>query len=345
MFCRFFLAELVAAGPFMRNTVTAARINALQVLVARLDALMLWPGMKVINAKLRAADRMLDHSLSMLVTQVRHFFRFSDNPVLVEAATRLLDMLEHYGKVGRKNYEAEVGIITSILANLNGAYAADVTALGIGALKDALQAALDNFTALIKERDDLDNARPKGPDGKNDTFAKVRKAIIALYREIEAIINSGAELQLSQEFPPFIAKINPEIVRLNSLHHRALRSLKDAQIAPIADQPWTGIPATPPIKVYFVLADGTIVLLILGKDYNVTYDKNIDVGNARCTIHGKGGYKDSQTVTFVIKRGPLNAAAAAAAEEEFRRELEAKAETAKAAKAAKAGMVAKGEGI
>jgi hypothetical protein len=46
-------------------------------------------------------------------------------------------------------------------------------------------------------------------------------------------------------------------------------------------------------------------------------------------------------VTFVIKRGPLNAAAA----EEFRQELAAKAETAKAAKAAKAGIVAKGEGI
>jgi hypothetical protein len=79
--------------------------------------------------------------------------------------------------------------------------------------------------------------------------------------------------------------------------------------------------------VYFVLADGTIIILVLGKDYNVTYDKNIDVGNARCTIHGKGEYKDSQTVTFVIKRGPLNAAAAAAAEEAFRLELEAQAKT------------------
>jgi hypothetical protein len=97
--------------------------------------------------------------------------------------------------------------------------------------------------------------------------------------------------------------------------------------------------------VYFVLADGTIVLLILGKDYNVTYDKNIDVGNARCTVHGKGGYKDSQTVTFVIKRGPLNAVAAAADEEAFKLELEAKSEAAKAAKAAKSGMVATGEGI
>jgi hypothetical protein len=45
------------------------------------------------------------------------------------------------------------------------------------------------------------------------------------------------------------------------------------------------------------------VLLVLGKDYNLSYRNNIEEGTAECIIHGKGYYKGSKTVTFVIGGG------------------------------------------
>jgi hypothetical protein len=332
------VALLIAAGPFLRNMVTAARINKLQDLVTRMEARLLWPGVTALTKKIAEANRRLDHAISELIMKVRSLVKFGDTPAAIETAERVEAMLKHYGDAKRKPYDDETGTVELVLTNLNGPYAADVAALGIGALKDALQAALDSFKALLKERETAEGTKPK------DTVEDLKKDIGGLYLETEEIINSGAALKLSQEFEQLINLVNPEIEHFNREFDKGRSSLKTAQIAPIADQPFTGGPSTPPPKVYYETADGTIPLE-LGKHYNVTYDKNIDVGQAKCTIHGKGKYKDSQTVTFTIKRGPIDAAANAAAEEEFRRALLAKAEAAKAAKAAKAGMVAKGEGI
>jgi hypothetical protein len=49
----------------------------------------------------------------------------------------------------------------------------------------------------------------------------------------------------------------------------------------------------------FAAADGAVELE-LGKDYNLTYKNNVHVGNATLTIHGKGKYEGSKTVTFII---------------------------------------------
>ena len=34
----------------------------------------------------------------------------------------------------------------------------------------------------------------------------------------------------------------------------------------------------------------------------MTFRNNVDAGNAKCTIHGKGAYKGRKTVTFIIAR-------------------------------------------
>jgi hypothetical protein len=35
----------------------------------------------------------------------------------------------------------------------------------------------------------------------------------------------------------------------------------------------------------------------------VTYKANVDVGNAKCIVSGKAGYKGTKEITFMIKRG------------------------------------------
>jgi hypothetical protein len=147
----------------------------------------------------------------------------------------------------------------------------------------------------MKERDDAGEAKPK------ETLAAAQKEAEGIYHKMVPIINGGAALGLSTEFEAFIDKINPEIERLNREFDKGRHSLKDAQIAPIAVQPYTGHPVTPPVKVFVFTKDGTEEL-IPDKDFYVTFKNNVEVGNARCTVHGKGKYKGSQTITFAIAR-------------------------------------------
>jgi uncharacterized linocin/CFP29 family protein len=55
-------------------------------------------------------------------------------------------------------------------------------------------------------------------------------------------------------------------------------------------------------EVLFVTPKDGTLKLELGKDYNVSYKNNVNVGNATCIIHGKGAYKGRKMVTFIIAR-------------------------------------------
>jgi hypothetical protein len=303
-FLQFFkrvLALLLAAGPFLRNMVTAARINALQDLVNRMTDVLRWSGLTVLTEQITEANHKLDHAFSEITARVKGLVRFGDTLAITEAAKRVQAMLKHYGKVIGKLYDDETGTVDIVLENLNGPFAADVITLGIGGLKDALQAAYDKLLALLREREAAEGTRPKDPLNENDTFTKLKKETVGLFREIEEIINSGAALELSQEFGQFIDLLNPEIEHFNREFGEGRTSLNKAQVAPIPNQPYSGYPITPPVQVFVETKDG-MKELERDKDYYVTFKDNIEVGNAKCTVRGKGKYKGSQTITFPIAR-------------------------------------------
>jgi ribosomal protein S28E/S33 len=303
-FLQFFrrcLALLLAAGPYLQNVVTAARINALQALVDRLADVLRWSGLTALTKQITEANLRLDHAFSEITAKVKGLVRFGDTLAITETAKRIQAMLKHYGKVKVKFYDDETGTVEIILENLNGPFAADVITLGIGGLRDALQAAYDKLLALLREREAAEGTRPKDPLNENDTFAKLRKEFAELYREIEEIINSGAALELSQEFGLFIDVWNPEIEHYDREFGGGRTSLKNAQIAPIPEQLFTGHPITVPVKVFVKTKDG-MKELTPGTDFYATFKNNVEVGNAKCTVHGKGKYKGSQTITFAIER-------------------------------------------
>jgi hypothetical protein len=328
-YCRRFYEELLAAGPDLRNAVGTARITGFGALLALEGELMRWAYKSVLTEEIAEADRRLDLVLSAIIAHVRAAV-YGDDADVIAAAKRLRVMLREHGRVSRKAYNEQEGAVRAMLDSMHGPYAADVTAIGLEAQVARLQSAYDVFAALLKQRDADMEDKPK------ENFAAVRRKLDALYRVIAGIINAGAKLGQSQEFAAFIRILNPLIERLNRQFHRARADLKHASIAPIADMPFTEKPVTPPLRVFFVTADGTEELE-LGRHYNVTYKNNIDVGNAEAAIHGKGDYKGSKTISFAIKRGiTVDAAANARTEEEFRLELETQAkEAVEAAKAAK----------
>lgn len=73
------------------------------------------------------------------------------------------------------------------------------------------------------------------------------------------------------------------------------KSIKSAQIAPIAETTFTGGAITPAVSV----TDGTAVLAA-GTDYTVSYEQNVNAGTGHVVVTGAGNYRDSIDATFKI---------------------------------------------
>jgi hypothetical protein len=75
------------------------------------------------------------------------------------------------------------------------------------------------------------------------------------------------------------------------------KSIADAgiTIAPVPSQIYTGASLTPPVTV----ADGASILTV-DTDYTVSYNGNVNVGQATVTVTGTGNYDGSAIVTFDI---------------------------------------------
>ena len=117
------------------------------------------------------------------------------------------------------------------------------------------------------------------------------------------VINANALAGSSaSSFNAVIDRLNPEIDRLNAEFHRVRRDIAYAEPSPIPVQAYTGRPVTPLVEVLCATPNGGTAALVLGKDFNMTFRNNVDAGNAKCTIHGKGAYKGRKNVTFIIAR-------------------------------------------
>jgi hypothetical protein len=259
--------------------------------------LMDWVKRSELTKEIMAADKVMDRALTALKAQTRAQ-EYSSNPTVAKAANRIYLMLKEYGDVASKSYEAQEGDIRTILRQLQsgGAYYSDANTIGLTTAIAELQNAFTAFLNLLKQRDDKSLLKPAF------TFPEVRAKGDRIYRDITRRIDSGALLNISSAFATFINALNPEIERLNAEYHPVRHSIANCEPEPIPQQAYTGRPLTPTPKVLFVTPHDGTIQLELGKDYNLTFRKNTEVGNAECTIHGKGRYKGRRTVTFVIVR-------------------------------------------
>jgi hypothetical protein len=256
-----------------------------------------WVEKSALTVKIADADHRMDRAVSALRAQVRAQ-EYSTNTTIADAAKRVYDMLMNYGSVTAKSYDLQAGDVESILRQFasGSAYYNDANTLGLSTLISELQTAYTLFNQLLKQRDEKSLLKP------DKTFREISRLIEPKYHRIEAIVNGGAAVNASSAFVTFINHLNPEIERINAEFHRARRDIADCQPEQIQPQTYTGRPLTPTPKVLFVTPHDGTVQLELGKDYNLTFKKNVEIGSAECTIHGKGAYKGRKTVSFVIVR-------------------------------------------
>ncbi|MDR1561638.1 MAG: DUF6261 family protein [Dysgonamonadaceae bacterium] len=266
------------------------------------EDLMLWTNQKDLTEQIAVANKRLDNALTGLRTLVRSL-EFITLASTSQPANRIYKMLQGYGDVNHKPYDEQSGDVSAILKQLQsgGAFYQDVVSLvqpapAIQAMISELNLALIAFQALLDQRDATQQSKPE------KTFTEIRKEIDFVYNEIVTIIDAGAVMNVSPAFAAFITRMNPEIERINEEFHHAKHDIAHCQPEEIPAQQYTGYPVNPTPKVLYVTSKNGTVRLELGKDYDLRYKDNIEVGNAQCTIRGIGAYKGAKTVSFIIKR-------------------------------------------
>jgi hypothetical protein len=240
-----------------------------------------------------AADKRLDEAITGLSSQTGAATR-DLNPSKAESARLLLVMLKNYRNIITKPYDDEIALANAILSHLKGDCLVYVNTLGFANWTLEIQASLDAFVALIARRDAHNALKPES------NIKTIRLKMDVIYHRMVKKINSAATLGTMTSIFRLIEKLNPEITRLNAQYRRAKNDIALSEPAPIEQQEYTGEPITPMPEVFYTSEKTGTVKLVLGKDYDLAYKNNINVGNAECIIKGKNKFKGKKTVTFII---------------------------------------------
>jgi hypothetical protein len=231
--------------------------------------------------------------------------RHSTGSAIKASGEKVYDKMKHYGRITRKPYTEQIGDLKFLLDDFTGALAHDVDNLGMGMQVQLLGVATNKFVTLLNQRGDERIDKPAY------SSVETRRHLDEIYAQIEFTINANAATATSEdaaEFITFIEHLNPEIERVNAEVRPARIDLSTPGytfIVDVPDQIFTDEPCTPSLTVYVRLNDKEPVRKLEdGRHYITTYKNNIKVGKATATIHGKGKYKGSVSITFNIARKP-----------------------------------------
>ncbi len=136
-----------------------------------------------------------------------------------KAAGDIDEILEHYGKVTRKNYEAKTAAIFDLISEINTNYTEQVKLTDAKVWIDQLKKENTNFQSLQDQRY---TAEAKAT---NVTMTDARAAVDGAYREIINLVNALALVNGETKYRLFIKELNKRIESFNLIVNR--RNSKD----------------------------------------------------------------------------------------------------------------------
>jgi hypothetical protein len=297
-FSEYFLPALEASPEV--SAIVASLLPECNEWLHKERALRQWIRRSEYTTKIADASGRLDRALSDFWKQVGAAACNAD-VARHDAVVRLDIVRRNYGYIQRKPYETKASDVVEILEKLEtgGERAGDVTLLGLASWVASIRVAYNLFNDLFHARNTERIRKPAY------NFRQIRGGIEGVYHRMVSLIESHTEAgNRTEACRQFIETINPQIEYLNDMYHSGRHDIAGANTEAIEPQRLTGELLTPTPKVYFVTEQQALVPLVLGKDYNLSYKYNRDVGNAQCTLHGRGRYKGRKTVTFIIEEEP-----------------------------------------
>jgi hypothetical protein len=251
----------------------------------------------IYSKELAEADFRRDNYLTGITRAIEaalHHF----NPKMVRAAEALMLRIKAFrGSIEKKTYGEEAAAVRILTEDLMNTYFAEVQLLGLEDWVEKLSNAQADFDELYLSRNKELSNRPQ------EKLKDVRRQIDEVYHTMVDKVDAYSVVK-GDPYDDFVGKLNQTVEYYNEhAHHHAKKDLGVSDhtvIEPIDTQKHTEKPITPVPVVYYREEGKPTLELSLGKDFEVTYKNNTKVGMAELTVHGKGAYKGSKTITFMI---------------------------------------------
>jgi hypothetical protein len=158
------------------------------------------------TAMIRDADKARDEMFAGMAAIAKTCLKHYDARVR-EAAGRLKILFGAYKNAGRKSLIEQTAAVTNIMQELNGRYAPDASAVGVGGWAAQLGIRNDALNALIKER--FGEAAARTDIVLKDARAQVDRQ----YKAIAERINALAIVDGSEAYESFIRRLNAIIAK------------------------------------------------------------------------------------------------------------------------------------
>lgn len=220
----------------------------------------------------------------------------STMPNTAEAGKVMVDLLKPFWNINRERLASQTEQIEILRAHYTGSPAAQaaVATLGIATVMQSLFSTNATLMALYDQR------LAEMAHTESAPASSVKDTVVAAYDEfcvsVEYILSTAPDDNRKALF----YSMN-DLRRKYITHVPTKLDPAHTSVAPIAQQAYTGHPITPLSRVFYQ-TDKETLELELGKDFTVSYRNNVNVGEAKLIIHGKGKYTGSHETTFYIAR-------------------------------------------
>jgi hypothetical protein len=165
------------------------------------------------------------------------------------------------------------------------------------------------FASLFSANEQLSilwNKRADEDAAKNGNYpSSRRKELERCYEIFCSLVIQNLRLQPSDALKHLFSVMNE--IRVKYHHTRPVRlNNSNTSVDAIPAQHYTGEAITPVPRVLVKCSDGSFDELRFTVDYYLTYRNNVEVGEAKVIIHGKGRYTGTYFSTFHIEHQTVN---------------------------------------
>ncbi|MDR0728984.1 MAG: DUF6261 family protein [Prevotellaceae bacterium] len=277
------------------GVVAAAKLQSLTTLNTTFHALMNKQFASLLTPPIQECDRKCG-SLFIEIKRTSKAGRKSSLPAVAAAGNRMINFLEPFWTLNKEPLLSQTDQINLLKERYSATTSleADATTLGIKTQIESLFTVNEELAGLYSER--ASQLAPLEGPSASSIKNKVVKAYNDYCMAIEAILSVLSTESLQQLFD-----------EMNGIRRKYISRLpkplngRHTSTAPIADQPYTGRHLTPLPRVFYQ-TESALHELVFAQDFDVTYRNNVEVGEAKLFIHGKGKYTGAYSTTFHIVR-------------------------------------------
>jgi hypothetical protein len=266
----------------------------LEVDLAAMNAVIDRARGSALTAPIREANDRCDATLNEIKRMVKADSQ-STVPETAQAGATLLHFLEGFWHLNREPLPTQIALTRELLRRFYDTPEATAAA--------ATLALLPLFTALSTQNlalETLYHERLEQESQAAPAATHLRLAVADGYTHLSSIVLQAINLHPEDEIWTTLFHALDGIRKKYSALMPAKIDIRDADVAPIPAQPYTGKPVTPIPEAYYGEGDKREAL-VFTKDFTVTYLHNVEQGDeATVTLHGRGRFCGQHVRTFNI---------------------------------------------